>query len=231
MPLWDEPQQTYTEISEITKQIYDVTADFESHYGYFDKANASWTLNNSLILRLIEEMPISSLPTNLLPTSLLDAGTLWGIPFKVDDRLDEYTNALRCGDDVYHFHIATITPPSSEQEKRQSQLNDNIIKMLSNIVDFSGDVASHIATITPPPRPDKNTAPYYDCDPSIFDGIIRIVTRIIDWLNKLAGATEHKPKRKQPGEQMATLGELFEGYEEVESCKRPRPSKTPYTRF
>jgi hypothetical protein len=46
--------------------------------------------------------------------------------------------------------------------------------------------------------------------------------RFIDWLNDLFGADQPKPKSKHTTEQMATLDELFEGYEELPEPSKPR---------
>ena len=66
----------------------------------------------------------------------------------------------------------------------------------------------------PPPAPDLPTRDssrkQYSSEPN---RLWQSILSFIDWLNRLAGA--EKLKEKTNGEQMLTLGELFEGYEDI----------------
>ena len=67
-----------------------------------------------------------------------------------------------------------------------------------------------------PPAPPAPGLPTRDSSrkqyPSEPNRLWQAILWFIDWLNRLAGA--EKLKEKTNGEQMLTLGELFEGYEE-----------------
>ena len=62
--------------------------------------------------------------------------------------------------------------------------------------------------IAPPPQPTLNMYPGWDEPNRLWQAILSF----IDWLNGFVGA--EKSKEKKSGEQMASLSDLFEGYEE-----------------
>ena len=80
----------------------------------------------------------------------------------------------------------------------------------------------------PPMRPDPTITPTTRCDFGAFDFVWRWVLRVIDWLNRRTGASNDKPKHKTNGEQMATLAELFDGYEERPQAPEIQPTYTTY---
>ncbi len=68
-----------------------------------------------------------------------------------------------------------------------------------------------------PPAPPAPDLPTRDSSrkqyPSEPNRLWQAILSFIDWLNRLVGA--EKPKVKNSAEQMLTLGELFEGYEDI----------------
>ena len=79
----------------------------------------------------------------------------------------------------------------------------------------------------PPPAPDRPTR---DSSRKSFERepnrLWQAILSFIDWLNGLLGAP--KPKRKANGEQMASIGDLFEGYEDDDIKEKPEGSYGTY---
>jgi len=160
---------------------------FTDMYGAINRGDAEYRITGKVYWMLLQSHDLV-FPHYPL-AHLLDKDkilTLWGVKVVVNNHIDGNKCVLIAGGNEYHFEI-----PEPRKVKRPT---------------------------APPPQPTLNMYPGWDKPSRLWQAILSF----IDWLNRLPifpssekWTAIDKPKHKTNGEQMATLDELFEGYEDT----------------
>lgn len=187
-----------TEASEpktIVTHFLDARKAFEEMYDeVVDIKDMCYLVSNEVYLRLCLETEARNLPA-FINTSPFAIDSFYGISLENSEALHDGECVLLSPDHEYHFEI----PKEPEKQKRQP----------SNTPYTRGWPR--------PAKPDPAITPLIKEDFDFGIGWLwRTALRLIDWLNHITGADKPKHKNDDSTEQMLTMAELFDSYEDTE---------------